>query len=83
MFMNCTRNSAISAGDITNEEVMTVTINHGGKIKQMYACSFTSAPAGAPANFQSTASTAIDDETCSFLIRMTSVSISDDKWTAY
>lgn len=45
------RKSAPSTGDVSNEEVMTLEFNHGGKIKDIYASGFSNATVGGVTTF--------------------------------
>ena len=48
---NFTRNTNSGAGDITNEEVATIKITHGGKIKSVGTVSFNNGVTGPVATF--------------------------------
>ena len=45
-FLNVTRKSATPVGNITNEEVCSIRVNHGGKIHLLYAVAFTTGATG-------------------------------------
>ena len=83
MYMKATRNSNASVGDITNEEVMTIKVNHGGKIKSSFTMGFTSASTGAVATFYHDAGTKNDDNNMTFVIRLCATATAENYWNAY
>lgn len=50
-YFAATRSSEQSAGNITNQDVITFKVNHGGKIKNAYSTAFTGATSGGLASF--------------------------------
>ena len=50
----CTRSSATDVGNISNERIVTFTINHGGKIKSCYNASALTYYTGSIASYAST-----------------------------
>lgn len=81
MYMTATRSSAASAGDITNETVMTITVTDRGKIKTVYGASFGPSTSGGPANFH--CGVTQGDTTTTLTVTLAGVAISDNAWNAY
>lgn len=82
MGMSATRSSARAAGDISNETVMTITITHSGKIRNVFALGFSSGQTGAPATFYSGGDTVIDDNRLSITVTLCGVAVEDNAWSA-
>lgn len=72
---------AASAGDITNETVMTITVTDRGKIKTVYGVSFGPSTSGGPANFH--CGVTQGDTTTTLTVTLAGVAISDNAWNAY
>lgn len=82
MYMTATRNSNSSTGDILNETVMTIKVNHNGKVKSMYGTGFASATTGAPATLNAATSRA-DENNYNIVVRLCGVAIADNGWSGY
>lgn len=76
-----TRASAIS-GNITNEKVCSVTINHGGKIKNFYGVSFVSGGGGAVTSMYTT-NTSISSTHLSFDIYIAATATSSTETSGF
>lgn len=76
------RSSPANAGNVTNETVMTVNVNHGGKLANLYRVDFNSGTDGGLAAFDVQASK-IDDENVKLTIALCSTATSGDSWNAY
>ena len=75
IYLYALRNSAISAGNVTNETIGTFTINHGGKIKSLYMGSALSYRNGDVNTFYSTVTT-VDSNTFQLNINLAATRVS-------
>lgn len=82
MTMSCTRNSAITTGNPSNETVMTIKVNHGGKIDVLYNVSFNNGATGGVATFQTT-NTANSDGTTTITVTLTAAAHAGTQWNSY
>lgn len=55
------RSSDTGDGNLVNEEVCTITFNHGGKVKSAYNTSFSSGSTGSVATFGTSGMTKVKD----------------------
>lgn len=69
-YMNATRKEASKEGNIVNEVVGTFKMNHGGKIKAVYAIAFPSGATG-PASIFTITDQVRDDTYITFTVNMT------------
>lgn len=81
-YFNATRSSATGTGNITNENVVHFSYNHGGKIKALYANGFTTASSGPIATF-TIANQSVDDTTLSFDVVLAAVDTASTNFNAY
>ena len=82
MTMSCTRSEAIGTGNPSNETVMTIKVNHGGKIDVLYNMSFNNGTTGGVATFQTSNSTA-SDGTTTITVTLTAAAHAGTQWSAY
>ena len=64
-----TTRSSAPTGNITDEEVMTLTINHEGRLKALYNIGFASQGTGSISEWYTASATKIDDNTMSLIIK--------------
>lgn len=57
VWFNVTRKTATSVGDITNENVCTLSVKHGGKIKSSYNVGYINGSSGSVSSFTTSTST--------------------------
>lgn len=57
VWFNVTRKTATGTGDITNETICTLSVNHGGKIKSSYNVGYINGSSGAVSSFTTSTST--------------------------
>ena len=76
------RNAAVNVGNVTNETVATLLINHGGKLNNLYRVSFNSSTEGGVATFDAQAA-AVDDNTYRVTINLCATTTAATGWNAY
>ena len=76
------RSAAASVGNITNETVMTIYLNHGGKIANLYRVDFNSGTDGGLAAFD-VQITNVDDNTAKLTVTLCATTTAADSWNAY
>lgn len=81
-YINVTRSSAPSVGNITNEEVCTLTITHNGKIKGAAHNSFGTGGTGGQSAFY-TSSMSVGDTTMSFKVNLGATTVASQSYSAY
>lgn len=81
-YFTATRSEATGAGNIANEVVATVSINHGGKIKSAYVNSFGTGSVGSVASFV-IANATNDGEMLTFDISLTATATASTEFSAY
>ena len=79
--INATRKSAVNTGNITNETVMTIRVNHNGKIDNLYNTSFNTGTTGGVATFITT-NEKIDDNNFDITVTMTASAYEGTQWSA-
>ena len=80
--ITATRSSAVSVGNVTNETVATLLIDHGGKLNNLYRVSFNSSTEGGAATFDAQASK-VDDNTVKVTINLCATTTAATGWNAY
>lgn len=80
--LNATRKEAVNIGNITNEVVATINVNHGGKINNLYRVDFNSGTEGGAATFDAQAS-AIDDNTYKITVNLCGTTTAATGYNAY
>lgn len=81
-YFTATRSAAPAAGNVTNETVAHMTINHGGKIKAMYANSLVNNATGGVASF-TIASANLTATTLEFDINLCATTTTDKGFSCY
>ena len=76
------RNAAVNVGNVTNETVCTLLMNHGGKINNLYRVSFNSSTEGGAATFDAQAAK-VDDNTVRVTINLCATTTEATGWNAY
>ena len=82
IFLNATRSSATGAGNIGNEVVCSVRLNHAGKVKTLYNISFNSGATGGVATFQ-TGNNSVSGDTLEFTINLAAVDVATTSFTTF
>ena len=80
--MSASRNEAVNVGNITNETVMTIVVNHGGKLSNLYRVSFNSSTEGGAATFDAQASK-VDDENVKITINLCATTTAATAYNGY
>lgn len=73
--------SSETSGNITNEDVCTIEINHGGKIASIYNVSFSGGSSGGNSQFITTVSSS--SEVATITVRLAAVAQSSSTFNAY
>lgn len=76
------RNAAVNVGNVTNETVCTLLINHGGKLNNLYRVSFNSSTEGGAATFDAQAAK-VDDNVYRVTINLCATTTAATGWNAY
>lgn len=76
------RDSAVSVGNINNENVMTIKIKHDGKLDEVYRVGFTSEITGGVASFSAQMET-IDTTYVTIAIKLCATTVANSEWNAY
>lgn len=82
MYIKATRSPNATAGDMTNEKVATVKVNHSGKIAGMNNISFCSGTNGAVATFNTT-NISNGDTVLQFDIDLCAAAAAENVWGSY
>jgi hypothetical protein len=80
--IDATRSSAANVGNVTNETVATVVIDHGGKLNNLYRVDFNNGTSGGAATFDAQASK-VDDNTVKVTITLCATTVSFTGFNAY
>jgi hypothetical protein len=80
--ISATRNAATNIGNITNEEVMVITVNHGGKLKNLYRVDFNNGTEGGVVTLDAQASKK-DDNNVIITVRLCATTIATTAFNSY
>lgn len=80
--INATRKTATSTGNITNEEVMIITVNHGGKLKNLYRVDFNNGTEGGVVTLDAQASKK-DDNNVIITVRLCATTMATTAFNSY
>ena len=81
MYMTATRSTNANAGDISNETVMTINVEHNGKLSSIAGMSFVNGSTGATANFQATTAK-VNDNVTAITVSICGTGVGDNGWNS-